>query len=438
MTKNDCEPIRTGSRNEDIEVLRAVAILFTVMAHFRVLFFWPDSWVASIDGLPFWGGVDLFFCISGFVITGTLMRHARGARFAELGVPFWIRRVFRIWPAALLWLAIPLLCARYFNDSGAFGSWRANVPGASAAAAQVANLYFMVCEDGAGARWPCGRLDVYWSLSLEEQFYLVFPWLFFFLRLPVLRAVLIALVLAQLFLPRPLGSDLWLMRTDAIALGVLIALSCSRGSVSPWLPAPLRERRTATFFSTLLIAMIALLCLKPFALQVGALALVSAGLVLVASANANVICPVPALRPFLLWTGSRSFAIYLAHNPCFWATREIFNRLYPGTAFSDAFVIPVAIVGTGLVILASEATYRIVERPIRDLGRSIADRFSARRAYSSGPRPVPPAAGGADDHTTCGRPEVGGGSKWATVRGSTLPAGAGALADPDPPPSGGA
>lgn len=57
----------------------------------------------------FGAALIFFFCISGLVITGTLLRRAQHRSFAEPGVPFWIRRLFRIWAAALLWLAIPIL-----------------------------------------------------------------------------------------------------------------------------------------------------------------------------------------------------------------------------------------------------------------------------------------------------------------------------------------
>jgi len=275
----------------------------------------------------------------------------------------------------LLWLALPLLCAKLFNTSGAFGSVHENLPGAAAAAGQVANLYQVICNPDPHARWPCGRLDVYWSLSLEEQFYLVFPWLCFFLRRPVLCGVLVALVLAQIFIPRPLANPLWYVRTDAIALGVLIALCSARPLIAEHIPRWVRRGRVASLLSILLMATIALLGARPFALSTGSLALVSAGLVLIASANADVILPWRPLRKVLVWVGSRSFAIYLAHMPCYWATREIFLRFPHHGGYSDGHTIPFALVAAALLTLAAEATYRIVETPLRNKGRRLAERY---------------------------------------------------------------
>ena len=52
-------------------------------------------------------GVEVFFVISGFVIASSLLRQPRETRFRDFAQPFYVRRIFRIWPAALLWLLIP-------------------------------------------------------------------------------------------------------------------------------------------------------------------------------------------------------------------------------------------------------------------------------------------------------------------------------------------
>src|SRR5450631_821637 len=103
---------KTESRISDVEVLRAVAILMTLVGHAAELLYYGGP-VIVWSAVSLWGGVDLFFCISGFVITRTLIDsvspRSGTANFLEFAIPFWIRRIFRIWPAAFFWLAVAIL-----------------------------------------------------------------------------------------------------------------------------------------------------------------------------------------------------------------------------------------------------------------------------------------------------------------------------------------
>lgn len=144
----------------DLEGMRAVAVLAVFVNH---LFDWPSGGFV---------GVDIFFVLSGFFITGLLIRERTetgGLSFAN----FYIRRVRRIIPAALLVLAVTItagyiffpaqraketlvdgLCAALFGANWRFGS--------------VGTDYF---QEGQ----PPSPLQHYWSLSIEEQFYFVWP-----------------------------------------------------------------------------------------------------------------------------------------------------------------------------------------------------------------------------------------------------------------------
>jgi peptidoglycan/LPS O-acetylase OafA/YrhL len=116
MPKDQLEvPPHRARKNLDIEVLRAVAVLMVLVDHIELLVPWPGaaSVVHSITSL--WGGVDVFFAISGFVIASMFLRQPPSNFFLAFAVPFWIRRVYRIWPSALLWLSIMLLLPLLFN-----------------------------------------------------------------------------------------------------------------------------------------------------------------------------------------------------------------------------------------------------------------------------------------------------------------------------------
>lgn len=375
IRREDALPATDTYKNDDIELLRAIAVGFILLHHSPDLFVWNDMWRNIFAITSFWGGVDLFFCISGFVIASSLLRETRSGSFIGFAIPFWIKRIWRIWPAALLWALIGILASKFFNRSGVFGDFHSNLMDGIAATMQVANLHFMECWNY--DRGVCGKLGIYWSLSLEEQFYTLFPFALFFVPRRWLCLGLLVSVVFQFFLPRPIAGVLWLIRTDAICYGVLIALAQQTVFKDKLFPAFLQGKPAAIAFSltfVLLMAMTANFTAASF--NVGMLAAVCAALVFVASYDRNLILPIRSLNPVLAWMGSRSFAIYLTHLFSYWLTREIFYRLYSGAAFDASFILPFGTVALGFIVLFSELTYRFIETPFRVRGRDIAKRYS--------------------------------------------------------------
>src|SRR5262249_49230294 len=143
--------------------------------------------------------------------------------------PFWIRRISRLWPASITWALVVLVVASVFNRSGVFGTMTNNVEYAIAGIFQIENFHLISCLP-AGAATPCqeSALGIYWSLSLEEQFYVLFPFLLFFLRRRTLVFGLLAVIASQFFTTRTWPSMLWFTRTDAICFGILIAFAHER------------------------------------------------------------------------------------------------------------------------------------------------------------------------------------------------------------------
>lgn len=366
-------------KNYDIEVLRAIAIVFVVIHHLGYLFPWDGAWRLLFAVTTFWGGVDLFFCVSGFVIASSLLKETKEANrsFYDVAIPFWIKRVWRLWPAATFWLLMAIVASKIFNASGAFGDFKANLEDGVAAVAQVANFHFLNCwfyKQGL-----CGNQGIYWSLSLEEQFYFIFPFLLFFLPRKWLAPTLIGVILLQCFHYRPVGTPLWLIRTDAICYGVLIAMASGTSLKDRLYPYFLKARGTAVAFSVVLIFLLAAIPTNQVVwFDTGLLAVLAAVLVFIASYDAKFILPLPFGEGLLAWIGSRSYAIYLTHLFSFWLTRELFYRLYPGAHFDSSYAAEFAIVGFGLIALLSEGTYRFIEAPLREKGCRIAARYRAR------------------------------------------------------------
>ena len=160
LVENPPMSLEQGQRRADIQGLRAVAVLLVVAFH---------------AGLPVPGGfsgVDVFFAISGFVITGTLLRELTSA--GRIDLPrFYVRRIRRLLPALALMvtsvavlgtLASPLATQR----TGALTGIAASVFAANVYLYQLPTGYFDVSA-------TLDPLLHTWTLAVEEQFYLVFP-----------------------------------------------------------------------------------------------------------------------------------------------------------------------------------------------------------------------------------------------------------------------
>jgi len=361
-------------RIDCIEILRAFAVLFVVIHHIKgsLIPIQTPNMLRFYDYFSGWVGVDLFFAISGFVIARSLLpqlQEKTNHAFWRTALSFWIRRAWRLLPSSWLWLVIILLCAVFYNDSDVFGSFRTNFAATVAALFNVANFRF---ADAFGS-YNYGTSFVYWSLSLEEQFYIFLPFFIFLFRrwLPHLFGLA---VVFQLFSQRSLM--LMAFRTDAILLGVLLALWSKTESYRLFEPKGLKKS-PLTALVVLGVLFIGLVTMPSKSLQiiplpVGMVALISVVLVWLASYNGPYILPVAPLRRILCWVGSRSYAIYLIHIPAFYAVRETLHRA--GSKSPE----PILIVFFALVaiFLLSDLNYRFIEQPLRKRGAEIADRIT--------------------------------------------------------------
>jgi peptidoglycan/LPS O-acetylase OafA/YrhL len=385
------------SKNTDIEVLRAVAISFTLCAHliWGLLPKFGSLGLKLQSMLRFWAGVDLFFGISGFIITCSLikimreensapgMARMRGWReFFELAIPFWIRRAFRLLPSAWLWILITLFLAATFNLHASFGTLRDNLHEAGAAVLNFANFYYY--EWFARNNPDYGSFGVFWSLSLEEQFYLALPFLLFFVRRQFLVPALLAAFLAQVFLPRADGFDphhtslLWFVRTDALILGVLIASWKQHRSYQLSEPRFLRH---GCFSLPLVGLCVLLLAMVPASREVapvstGLLAIISGVLVLIASYDKNYILPPSRFKTALVWLGSRSYSIYLIHVTCHSFIMEL--KRSAGITEGSMTSVGLTLACLPLILLVAEANYRWIETRFRRIGQRLAENFSLR------------------------------------------------------------
>ena len=145
----------------DVEGLRAVAVVLVVLYH------------AGLKGLTGgYVGVDVFFVISGFVITGVLLREQAATKGVSI-IGFYGRRSRRIIPAATL-VIIVTVALTYFFLGVVYGNQTAT--DARWTAVFLANFHFSsVGTNYLAAQQPPSPLQNFWSLAVEEQFYLVYP-----------------------------------------------------------------------------------------------------------------------------------------------------------------------------------------------------------------------------------------------------------------------
>jgi peptidoglycan/LPS O-acetylase OafA/YrhL len=378
---NALETTKSG-RIEDIEVLRAWAILFTIAHHVQFLWTWKSHQIDFVYRyFTFWGGVDLFFAISGFVIARDLLTALERSDYQQgywaICAGFWIKRMFRIWPTSWLWLFILVMFSIVFRQSGAFVSVQWQLSDVTASIMQVQNIHFLQCFQGAT---KCGDASSWWSLSLEEQFYIALPIGAFVFR-KKLPLFLLAAVAVQILIPRGPWTFYWAIRTDAICLGVLLAYFSRTPLYAALNPRFLAKRSYALPFAMFMLFLLATVPddwrkVSIGSLSTGLLAIVSVALVFVASFNGNYLCRPGITKKIVLWIGSRSYSLYIIHYPMVLLTHALWKKFDPSAyPIGQGFALRYTLTCLGLSFVLAEANYRWLEIPLRRRGRIIAARI---------------------------------------------------------------
>ena len=161
----DSQAVESKYFRLDIQGLRALAVILVILAHAKVPHF-AGGYI----------GVDVFFVISGFVITGLLLRQSASNVLGNLG-KFYARRIRRIMPAATLVVIGTLIASFYWIGPFSSQPLLSDVRWASLFSA---NFHFItVGTDYFSQSLPPSLILHYWSLAVEEQFYFVFPLILF-------------------------------------------------------------------------------------------------------------------------------------------------------------------------------------------------------------------------------------------------------------------
>ena len=340
----------------ELDGLRAIAIALVMAFHFGRL---RSGWM----------GVDLFFVLSGFLITGICLDH-RGPRFY---IPFYGRRVLRILPPytlaiAIVALILPLITKRPPHGLFWLATFTTNV-GASTA--------------GTWDAIPKGSLH-FWSLAVEEQFYVLWP-----LTVAVLSTNRLALVAAAA-VPLALGIRAWLLlhgaswiaaytltpaRMDTLALGALLAIAYRTRGV-PSIFQRLGNGSLWAWIGGLVAVSFGVALVSPETDQGGGIALQTIGYSVIALLATTTLAstlaadPSSGLRtvlrhPALRSVGRLSYGMYLFHVPL----RD--------AVLSSGLTLPTSLIGRcAVAALLSVITYglaalswRLAEQPALALKR---------------------------------------------------------------------
>jgi peptidoglycan/LPS O-acetylase OafA/YrhL len=356
-----------------IDAMRALAVLAVFGYH------------AGLDWVPGgFLGVDVFFVISGYLITSLLLREFRGTGHIEI-FRFWIRRARRLLPAVGVLIAVAMIVSA-IADPGKIGQIRGD---AIASLFYFANWHFIF--DSTSYFEQFGRPSLFthlWSLSVEEQFYLFWPLVFaagmkFFgrgrLLLGVLAGAIASVALAWiLFDPGHDASRIY-YGTDTHAVGLLAGVALAL----VWSPTQLRTHKSfgplvGPILDAVGVVALGYLILSFVHVHDYDLALWHGGYVWVALATALLLAALahPAARlggiigrPALLWLGLRSYSFYLWHWPVLAMTR-------PGVDVNLArgILIPLQLLAC---LALADLSYRFIELPFS--GKAKLPRMTDRR-----------------------------------------------------------
>jgi peptidoglycan/LPS O-acetylase OafA/YrhL len=384
-----------------LDGLRGIAIALVLVYHITIYGgFHPltvlDRVVHAFT-LSGWSGVDLFFVLSGFLITRILL-HAKGSPYFFRH--FYIRRALRIFPLYYATLAAVFLLGSLLVTGGAAFQ--------DALARQAWYWTYTLNIDIARHGWhPFIALGHFWTLAIEEQFYLVWPLLVFMLDRRALAGVLVAAIVTAF------GIRVWLAwsdqllaaqvltpaRMDTLACGSLLALAASgAGGLARW-------RRPAWAVGLGAAAMLGAAIVRHGALPDSGTFIVTIGFLLLAAFYGSVLvvaatAPDSGLlaraltAPWLTLLGRHAYALYVFHHPIVIFAGQVVTVDELPTVFGSRLpalgVYSLVIAGTSLV--AALVSWRVLERPFLNLKSRFPYIPDARRSETEGVTPRPTSA----------------------------------------------
>jgi peptidoglycan/LPS O-acetylase OafA/YrhL len=368
----------------DIQQLRGLAVLLSVFAHMPLA---TGVFIALGLPSPLWIGVPLFFVISGYVITVSTNRYV----FSPLR--FYIRRVYRIFPVLIVTLLLAFFLALLTRDQQFYGPLKDLYDNIIAIVLMYHNYYGIIGIWFGHGAVPLS-LKGLWSISTEEQFYLLFPllmvvggqrWRILTLALLFFTWSVAGRLFALFIQPHEFPEFATLSRVllsysfgyDLILAGLLIYYALADWRPSRWLgrfglmaaltyglcrPGPLRD--TVGYWTFV----------------AGLVAAVSA-----AKEDIGVLFPHTSIlgRAFF-WLGERSYVIYVMHFQVLSLLGYVLQRFAINFTHPQLYSVGLTVLSIPF-LLVIEVLHQRVERPGIRMGYRLCDRIAAR-TNSADPR----------------------------------------------------
>lgn len=361
-----------------LEGLRAFAVLAVILFHLDIPGLFSSGFL----------GVDIFFTVSGFLITGQLIRQYQTSGTIAIGI-FYLKRARRLLPAVLVLLIACVLITEYWVRDAAWRTRSDLLP----ALFYFSNWWQIFSEQSYFEM--SGRpalLQHLWSLAIEEQFYIVWPLLllvvlrYFGQRALFFIAATLALLSSgwMIYLsvrhgyPQAQDPSRIYLGTDTHTMGLFLGAALaavwnplSSGASATKIPATISDFLGVICLSALLWAMLFVTEYDVALYQGGFfwIALLSTGLLFAAAHKDGALQHWLSIRP-LAWMGQRSYGLYLWHWP-------VFALLRPEFELPDNPWVQAAI-RLSLTVILTELSCRLIENPVRT-GQVL--RWSSRQRF---------------------------------------------------------
>lgn len=337
----------SGSYRPDIDGLRAIAVIAVVIFH---------AGVNSFSGG--FVGVDVFFVLSGYLITGHIYSEVRAGRFTYKF--FYVRRFKRILPALLVVLLVSTALAALILSPAEMKDYSIS---AASAVLGVSNFYFWLSANYFSPSADHIPMLMTWSLAVEEQFYLIFPIiliaLFRFARQRVLAAIvgvsIVSLLLSILGVQLYPSMTFYMLPTRAweLGAGAILAIAEVQGFSMLNYRRSVRELTSAVGLALILAP---IFTYSTGTIFPGAAALPSVvGTAMVIAARVSVTNKILGLKP-AIFVGKLSYSWYLWHWPLL-----VFARVSSPDEIPQYYLL----LNVFLSLLLAMVSYRFVEQPFR-------------------------------------------------------------------------